>query len=134
MLDYIFFHEQPMGLFEQFLKEKNIPYEKDEEDDLGKVIAIPEDLDDALGEGIDEYYEELLADSEKLLNDEGGGPEKHVAALTVNLTDGRTAYAPIRPELLNAILTAITPQEMGELVDAIVTAVESPNESSICKR
>jgi hypothetical protein len=70
-------------------------------------------------------YEETVPDS----------PESyHASGVVVNLKDGRTVYAEVRPALLSKVMGAISPEELGELVDAIVQAVEDPDERTFCQR
>ena len=133
MLDYIFFHERLLDKYLCFLKERNIVHSQ-RRDEMGLVVSIPEDLDDEIEEAADAYYEELLASQEELMEEEGDPLDKNFAALTVNLSDGRVVYAPVRPALLNQLLTIISAQELGEVVDAIVSAVENPDVRPICKR
>lgn len=133
MLDYIFFHERLLDKYLTFLTEREIPHTQ-RRDEMGLVVSIPEDLGEDLEEEADTFYEELLASQEELMAEEGDPLDKNLAALTVNLASGRVAYAPVRPELLNRLLTAVSAQELGELIDAIVTAVEDPDLRPICKR
>lgn len=133
MLDYIFFNENLLGRYLDYLKEHGIRFEQ-RNDEMGMVVSIPEDLPEETEEGADDYYEELLASQETLLEEDGESQHHSIAAITVNLSDGRTVYAPVRPDLLNRLLESISAQELGEIVDAIVNSVENPDETPICKR
>lgn len=134
MLEYIFFHNDSLNLFVQLLEQKNVPY-KQSIDSLGKIVSIPENLDDETADTVDEYYEELLASSEDLLTDDELEPEEKCAAsVTISLPDGKVAYAGIPPELLNRILTVVTPQELGQFIDLIVNSVLSPDHRPFCSR
>ena len=67
MLEYIFFHKPLLERFLQQLEQHSVPCET-RDDAMGLVAAVPEDLDDALLEQVDEIYEALLNDTEKLLD------------------------------------------------------------------
>ncbi len=132
MLEYIFFHTAPMQRFVQALQARGVPCQS-KDDDMGLVVAVPEDLDDALDEEIDALYETLLAESESLL-DEDEAAEQHIAALSISLSNGQNVQAAVDPGVLDRILTVITPQELNDLVDAIVSSVEQPDFRPVCQR
>ena len=133
MLDYIFFNENLLDRYLAFLEERGISFDK-RRDEMGFVVSIPEDLENGLEDEADAFYEELLERQEEVMETEGDPLDKNVAAITVNLTDGRVVYAPVRPALLNKLLASISAQEVGELVHAIASAIENPDERPICKR
>jgi hypothetical protein len=133
MLEYILFHEQSLERFAAWLERRAIPFER-REDGMGLLVAIPDDLDDETTEAVEACYEQLLADSEALLEEAGMGPEKHAAALTIRLGDGRTVQAPVPPALLNKVLSAISVHELNQLVEAIVDSIENPDDRPFCRR
>jgi hypothetical protein len=133
MLEYILFDEQSLNRFLAWLEQHAIPCEQ-HRDDMGLLVAIPEDLDDETTAAVEACYEQLLADSEELLTEAGHGPEKHAAALTIRLGDGRTVHAGVPPVLLNRVLSAISVQELNQLVEAIVDSIENPDDRPFCQR
>ncbi|MBI5040415.1 MAG: hypothetical protein HZB57_04230 [Gammaproteobacteria bacterium] len=133
MLEYIFFHKSLADEFTEQLQTLSIPSES-KDDDMGFVIAISDDLDDERIDQANEIYEILLAKSEDLLEEEGAAPEKNIAAITLNLNDGRAVQALVRPDLLNRILGVISLQELNEFVEAITDAVDNPDDRPICQR
>lgn len=133
MFEYILFHASLHDEFTHELERLAIPY-RVKKDDMGLVVAIPEDLDDALMDQVDAFYEALVERSEQMLEAEGEGNEKHVAGITVNLRDGRTVQAAIRPELMNKLLEVVSFRELNELVEAIADAVEQQDARPLCQR
>lgn len=133
MLEYIFFHAVLSAEFAEQLQKLSIPFES-KDDAMGFIVAIPDDLDDTLVDQVNAIYETLLAQSEGLLMEEDTTPEKNIAAITLNLRDGRAVQALVRPELLNRILEVISLRELNELVEAITDAVDNPDERPICQR
>jgi len=133
MLEYILFHEQSLNRFLEWLEQHAIPCEQ-RRDEMGLLVAIPDNLDDETTAAIEACYEKLLADSEALLAEAGQGPEKHAAALTIQLGDGRTVQAPVPPALLNKVLSAISVHELNQLIEAIVDSIENPDDRPFCQR
>jgi hypothetical protein len=136
-LEYIFFHQQPYQQFKQFLQQKNIEMLKegiDETDVEGFVIHIQDNLDEDISEEIESYYDEMMDLSETLVADESDDNETSRVGLNVTLMDGRSVLAEVEPDVLNRILTVISHQELGDMVDAIADAVENPDQRPLCKR
>lgn len=129
MLDYLFFVEPPYQKFLAFLRERGVPVERHEEGDHF-VARVPEELDEALIDEIEARYEVLMDESMEQMETE----DQESAGVVVNLKDGRTAYAVVRPDLINRLLETISPEELGELVNAIADAVENPDERLLCRR
>ena len=136
-LEYIFFHQQQYQKFKQFLESRNIEMLKegiDETDVEGFVIHIQDNLDDEISEEIEDFYDEMMDFSETLVADESEDNESSRVGLNVTLMDGRSVLAEVEPDVLNRILTVVSHQELGNLVDAIADAVENPDQRPLCKR
>jgi len=133
MLEYIFFDQQSLEQFVVRLEQQSIPY-RARDDDMGLVVAIADDLPDAITDALDAYYDKLLEDAEKLSVEEGEAAEKYTAGLNITLSDGRTTSVEVAPELLNRILGAISFAELNQLVEAIVSSVENPDNRPLCRR
>ena len=61
-------------------------------------------------------------------------PDQQSAGVVVNLKSGDRVYAEVPSALLARVMAALTPEELGTLVDAIVDAVENPDARSLCQR
>ena len=134
MLEFIFFHETPHRLFVGWLKEKGLEPETSVEDESFQVF-LPEDLDDALYDEIEEKYEVFMEMNEEILKEENADEAGyHMAGIAVHLRDGNVSYADIDPRLLGKVMGAITSEEFATIVDAIVTAVENPQDRTFCQR
>ena len=132
MLDYICFDEQFTQAFTEFLRKKNVEY-KIRDDDMGTIVSVPDDLDDELDDAIDEHFEAFERQYEERLKQELASQEKNVTAISVNLSSGETCYVPVSEEMMKRLLSVLSPQEVGDLVDAIVSVVENPDTRFICK-
>ena len=135
MLDYILFHEKPFQLFVDWLRSKGISPETEIDED-NYLIKIPEDLDDDLQDEVDEKYDALMDMNQQIVNDEEKANQqgRHMAGIVVTLKDGTVSYADVDPVLLGRVISAISPEEFGEIVTAIADAVENPQTEAYCRR
>lgn len=133
MLEYIFFHNQPRQKFISYLVNHDIPY-NEQDDTMGMIIAVPEDMGDDIEDDIEACYDKLMEDAEELLIEDGEVAEKDVAAITISLQSGETIYASVDPKVLNRVLGVITTQELNDLVNSIVSSVENPDDRPFCNR
>jgi len=133
MLEYIFFHTAPKQQFIDYLSQHHIAY-VEQDDAMGMVVAVSEDLGDSIEDAIETRYDELMENAEELLNEGGEAAEKDNAAITITLDDGQTIYASVSPNVINRVLSVITTQELNDLVNSIVTSVLNPDERSLCSR
>jgi len=131
MLEFVFFDPRPRQRFVDFLRARGVSVDELDDDETHGV-GIPEDTDDDLLVEIEACYEELMALDQALFesaNDTGDG---HAAGVVVNLASGETVYARVDPGLLGRIMEVLTPEELGEVVNAIVDAVENPDARPLC--
>lgn len=135
MLEYVFFNNEPMKLFQAYLDKHGVPATLARNDENFE-IAISEDLNDDLINNIEDYYDEVSDMDQKLVEESQANNEEnyHMASILVTLNDGRSSYADISPELLSKIMQVITPQELNEVVKAISHAVENPDDRLFCQR
>lgn len=136
MLEYVFFHEQPVRLFCRFLTELGLSPGEMDAGESWLVTLDEESVDDETADRIDLYYDQMF-DLDQQLYDSGMQEDSEnfgSAGVVVNLNDGTSVYADVPPELLHKIMQALTPGELGDLVNAIVDAVEKPDSRPLCKR
>lgn len=131
MLEFVFFDPRPRQHFVEFLHAREIRVDE-LDDDESYVVGIPEDTDDELMDEIEACYEEMMAFNKALFETETDTEGGRAAGVVVNLTSGETVYARVDPGLLGRIMEVITPEELGELVNAIVDAVENPDVRPLC--
>lgn len=134
MLEYIFFHPVPTQQFLDWLNEQGVPAQS-RQDEESYIIELPEDLNEELDQAIESKYDELLEMNEMIMKaehaDEAG---YHMAGISVQLHDGRVSYADIDPKLLGRVMACVSAEEFAIIVDAIVSAVENPQEQTFCQR
>ena len=133
MLEYIFFDERPWRRFIDYLESLGLTPQASSNEE-GWLVALPEDLDDALDEKIEVFYDRMLEMNESLVAEAEGQAHVHTAGVNVTLADGRVVQAAVDPKLMQRLLAAISADELGDLVNAIVDAVENPDERPFCQR
>ncbi len=135
MLEYVFFHRLPYQRFVEFLESKGLDARCREEEDSFEV-GLPEALDDVLGEEVEAYYDELMDLNQALFEQDQShdNDHYHAAGVVLNLAGGETVYADVDPILLGKVMSVLTPEQFGELVNAIVDAIERPDTRSFCQR
>lgn len=137
MLEYIFFHRKPYQQFLQFLRSRQVEPLKegvDTTDVQGLVVFIQDNLDETLSDEIEAYYDDMMDLNESLIAEQQDSVQVSQVGLAVSLSDGRSVLASVDPQVLNQVLSVITHQQLGEMVDAIADAVENPDERPLCKR
>ena len=136
MLEYVFFHEEPVCRFNSFLTGLGLSAGNRDTGESLLVTLEEESVDDETADRIDAFYDEMF-DLDQQLYDSGTQEDSEnfgSAGVVVNLMNGTSVYADVSPELLHKIMQALTPEELGDLVNAIADAVEQPDSRPLCKR
>ena len=134
MLEYVLFDKRPFQLFIDWLKEKGVAYTTEIEDE-SYLIQVADDLDDDLIDDIEEKYDEYMDMNQQLLEaDDEAEQDYAMSGLLVTLKDGSVSHVDVDPDLLNRIVSVISPEELNGLVGAIADAVENPQHKSFCQR
>lgn len=141
MLDFIFFHETPVKKFQRFLDSEKIPYKNDTEfqasvEETGFTVSISDDYELDVLDKVENYYDKMMDLNQELISAEEGESEGEIenAGISVNLADGSTVLADVDPNLIYKLSEALTPDEILELINAIASAVENPDNRPLCKR
>ena len=101
---------------------------------MGFTVSISDDCELDMIEKIEDYYDEMMDLNETLVSAEEGHAEIKNAGISVNLSDGSVVLADVNPNLIYKLSTALSPEEIMELVNAIADAVENPDTRPLCKR
>jgi len=131
MLDFIFFHQKICNMFTDFLAELNIEYQiKDDGDSI--IVSVAEDIDDVRLEQIEDEYDRLLDISREQTDSEEGEHQDNYqkASLLISLQNGDKSYAHADMDLINRVLRVISTDELNQLIESIVDAVENPDDRS----
>jgi hypothetical protein len=134
MLDYIFFAQGLRDRFVDFARERGIEASVSGSEEEGFLASLPEDMDDAVTETMDHFYEVLLQENADLLEGTEYALEKNVAGVRVVLADGTPCNISFDPDLLARMLQSISMEELRDVIQHIATSVQNPDDRPICQR
>jgi hypothetical protein len=60
--------------------------------------------------------------------------EYGATAIEITLKNGKRTYAQLDPALMGKLMSVIDFDELNQLIEEIVTAVENPDERTICEK
>ncbi len=134
MLEFVFFHKVLAEKFIKKVESYQITAKLIKEDPAWEV-HVPEDIDDSIDEELNDYYDELFADDQEMYESSNAEDSDYNAAgIEINLQDGTKIMAETEQKILGKVLSIITFDEFNQLVHDIASAVENPDERSICQR
>ena len=134
MLEFVFFHKVLAERFINKVESYQITATLVEEEPAWEV-HVPEDIDDPIDEELNDYYDELFADDQDMYESENAEHGDYVAAgIEISLKDGTKIMAETNQKILGKVLSTISFDEFNQLVHDIASAIENPNERSICQR
>lgn len=131
MMEYIFFHTEIAERFAEFSQLIGVSSEK-RSDNLGLIVAVPEDLDEDIGNRLDTYYAHLLDEQADMV--EAAEPTlKHTTAINITLADGQPCAIRIEPAMMNRLMGCLSLDEIHQLATSIARNVENPDNRPLCK-
>ena len=131
MMEYIFFDA---GLRDRFMEHaKGLGVACDLQDDnMGWVVAAPEDLADDIMESLEACYDELQEQQSDLMSHFEGGL-KWLAGVQLVLPDGRTCMVPLRPDVANRLLSCFSFEEIQALFDTVARSALNSESRHLCE-
>lgn len=135
MIEYLFFNSEISLKFIERLKQKNIEWQEEVEAVQEAIsIKVSEEIDDDLWDELDDIFDELTVEDQMMLEAEGDDDNLvSTAGIYLQLADGKQTIAKINPATMNKILEVISMVEFNEFIEVIVSSVENPDDSAICK-
>lgn len=131
MIEYIFFEPALRDSFVEYAKSLGIGCTL-QDDPLGLVVAIPEDIDDATEEALEARYEALEQEQVDLLTEEQGGFSQ-LAGFRFELPDGQSCIVPLETGIANRLLAAFSFEEVQRLFGAVARSAANPSAEHLCK-
>lgn len=132
MDEYIFFDPHLRDKFTHRARELGVEYHL-QDDDLGIVVAIPEDLPEEVTDSLEACYEQLMEEQSELVDQSEGGLKKHLAGVRLDLPGGRSCMVKLDPDMANRLLSCFSLDEVQELFAAVARSIESPDDEPLCK-
>lgn len=129
MIEYIFFEATLRDKFVAYAEQRGVPCSSTD-DNMGLVVAVPEDLDEALADELEAYYDTLEDEQEELSREDGD--LKRLAGFRFNLPDGQSRMLPLQTDMANRLMANFTLEEIQGLFDAVAYCTLNPNDEHLC--
>ena len=133
MYEYVFFHKQLAQKFEAKAKSLGVSTQLNQEE-LSWEVILPEDISEDVDDKLSDYYDELFDEDQELYEIEHSETEFQGAAIEITLKNGEKTYAETDQKIMGKILSVLTFDELNILINDIATAVENPNDKTLCER
>ncbi len=131
MIEYIFFAPVLRDAFVEYAQSLKVSCTL-QDDVMGFVVAVPEDICEAVEDALEERYAALEREQARLLSEERGGL-KQLAGFRFDLPDGQSRMVPLETETANRLLAAFTLEEVQHLFQVVARSALNPPEEHLCK-
>jgi hypothetical protein len=131
MMEYIFFDANLRDRFVEYAKDLGVVCDT-RDDNMGLVVAVPEELPDDLTDILEERYDEIQQAQSDLMLQTAGGLKK-LAGFKLALPDGQICMVPLQPDMANRLLSCFSFDEIQVLFDTVARCVLDPKDSHLCE-
>lgn len=131
MMEYIFFDASLRDRFVEHANGLGVACNL-QDDNMGWVVAVPEDLADALVEALEAHYDKLQEEQSDLMSQAEGG-FKRLAGFQLVLPDGQTCMVPLQPDVANRLLSCFSFEEIQTLFDTVARSALNPKSRLLCE-
>jgi hypothetical protein len=131
MFEYIFFDAALRDRFVAYAASRGVNCTL-QDDHMGMVVAVPEDIPEKVEEALEQHYEELEQEQSEQLVEEDGGL-RQLAGFRYTLPDGRSCMVPLQPEVANRLLSTFSMEEIQALFETVAYSALHPGEEHLCK-
>jgi len=131
MMEYIFFDADLRDRFAQHARTLGVAHVL-QDDNMGMVVAVPDDLADELMDALEEHYEALQDEQSQLMSQAEGG-FKSLAGFSLVLPDGSMSTVPLQPDVANRLLSTFTIDEIQALFSTVARCALDPKEKHLCQ-
>ena len=132
-MDYMFFDAELRDRFVNHAHSLDVVCQL-EDDSMGLLVSVPEDLDDATEASLEHLYDELQATQSSLMDQTEGGTQKNVAGFRLDLPDGQSCMVALDPDIANRLLANFSLEEIQVLFATVGRNALNPLDSPLCKR
>ena len=130
MMEYILFDAGLRDSFVLYAQGKGVDCVL-QDDSMGLVVAVPEDLDDEAMDALEARYDALQQDQSRMELSEGG--LKRLAGFRFDLPDGRSCMVPVQTEMASRLLASFSLEEIQALFGAVARRALNPDEDRLCQ-
>lgn len=99
----------------------------------GYVVALPDDLTDAVADSVEAEYDLLMDEQRDLIDAAGDGDERDLMGVDVELPDGSPCMVRLPAPLARRLFEHFDAEEIHGLVSAIAAAVAQPSAAPLCR-
>jgi hypothetical protein len=131
MMEYIFFDAALRDQFVEYAQGLAVVC-KEWDDNMGMVVAVPDELSDEHVNSLEDYYE-ALQDEQSQITSQAEGGFKSMAGFNLVLPDGKMSTVPLQPDIANRLLTAFTIDEIQDLFSTVARSALDPKEIHLCQ-
>jgi len=131
MMEYIFFDASLRDRFVDHARSLGVSCELPD-DNMGWVVAVPEDLADSLTDSLEAHYDKLQEEQAGMLSRSEGGL-KQLAGFQFVLPDGQTCTVPLQPDVANRLLSCFSLEEIQALFGTVARSTLNPGERHLCE-
>jgi len=131
MMEYIFFNAELAERFAEFTRLIGAGCEE-RNDNMGLIVAVPEDLDEELDNRLDTYYAHLLDEQAEMVEEAEPGL-KHVTTINITLAGGQPCAIRIEPAMMNRLMSCLSIDEIHQFATTIAHSVENPDNRPLCQ-
>lgn len=132
MDEYIFFDTRLRDQFVLHARELGVECTL-QDDDLGIIAGVPEDLPEEITDSLEARYEQLMEEQSALVDQTEGGLKKHLAGVRLDLPGNRSCMVKLEPEMANKLFSCFSLDEVQELFAAVAHSIENPDDKPLCK-
>jgi len=133
VLEYMFFDAALMRRFLDAAAAHGVSPGVRDDPIAGTVVAIPEDLADAVLDDLDACYEMLQDEQATAAHERDGWVAKRLAGVQVERADGTLGTISLDAAIANRLLAILTPEEVQELIQEVVRSLENPLDGPLCR-
>jgi len=131
MIEYIFFDATLQNKFVEYAGSMGIACTL-QDDPMGLVVAVPEDIGEDLEDALEERYGLLQEEQSELLAQEEGGL-KRLAGFRCTLPDGQSRMVPLQTDTANRLLSVFSLEEIQDLFAIVALSALSREEKPLCR-
>jgi len=129
-MEYIFFDANLRDRFVAYANGLSVACEL-QDDNMGMVVRVADDLNDELMDALETHYEELENEQSQLMAQIDGGL-RSLAGFSLVLPDGAITTVPLQPEVANRLLANFSIDEIQALFSTIARCALEPKEKHLC--
>ncbi len=135
VIEYLFFTKAVAEQFREYLQNSGVAYQEGREPVQNAIVfKVSETIEPSTWDALDEAFDELTLQDQMQMEEElEDDTAASAAGLYLQLANGTQTVAKVDPNVVNRILSVLSVQELNEFLEVIVSSVESPDASAICR-